>query len=67
MADPKVRINPELKKEMAEEVENNPEYSSQKAFVNKAVRKLLDNESDKLTEQQIEEVKKLIEKFESTH
>ena len=60
MADPKVRIDPEIKEKMEEEVSNNPEYSSQKAFVNKAVKQLLNNESEQLSEDQKQAVRDLI-------
>jgi len=64
MVDPKVRINQELKDEMVEEVKDNPEYSSQKAFVNKAVRQLLDNESQELSEAQRHAIKEFVETLE---
>jgi len=60
MADPKVRIDKELKERMVEEVRSNPEYSSQKAFVNKAVRRLLDSESLEFSEEQKKEIRNLV-------
>ena len=60
MADPKVRIDKELKERMVEEVRNNPEYSSQKAFVNKAVRRLLDSESLEFSEEQKKEIREVV-------
>jgi len=60
MADPKVRIDKELKQEMVEEVEENPEYSSQKSFVNKAVRRLLDSEDLEFSEEQEKEIRKVV-------
>jgi Arc/MetJ-type ribon-helix-helix transcriptional regulator len=60
MADPKVRIDKELKERMVEEVRSNPEYSSQKAFVNKAVRRLLDSESMEFSEEQKKEIRDLV-------
>jgi len=60
MADPKVRIDKELKERMVEEVRSNPEYSSQKAFVNKAVRRLLDSESLEFSEEQKKEIREVV-------
>jgi len=60
MADPKVRIDSEVKEKMDEEIKNNPEYSSQKAFVSKAVRILLENESKEITKEQKEAIRNIV-------
>lgn len=63
MGSPKVRIDEDLKKRLVQEVEDNPEYSSQKAFVNKAVRRLLENESEELSEKQKRAIEEYVEKL----
>jgi len=62
MADPKVRIDENLKQQIVEEVKNNPEYSSQKSFVNKAVKRLLEKEKEELSDKQRQAIKDIIKK-----
>lgn len=61
----KVRISEGLKEKVKEQVRENNEYSSQKEFVSSAIRRLLEQEQETVSKEEIiQQIKKDIEKGE---